>query len=133
MTLALNGKVAVVTAAAQGIGAASARIMAARGATVILGDMNGAGVKDVAASINAAGGKASAVLLDVRDEGSVRNLIEGAHEAHGRLDILHNNAGGTIPGPRSDGCRYAAGRVGRNFLPGTWTAHTGAASTPFPL
>jgi NAD(P)-dependent dehydrogenase (short-subunit alcohol dehydrogenase family) len=97
MSFRLDGKVAVISAAAQGIGAASARIMAELGATVVLADKNEAGAKETAASINAAGGKASARYLDARDEQSVRAMILESHKAHGRLDILHNNAGGTYP------------------------------------
>ena len=97
MSFRLDGKVAIVSAAAQGIGAASARIMAEFGATVVLADMNEAGAKETAAAINAAGGKASARFLDARDEKSVREMIVETHKTHGRLDILHNNAGGTYP------------------------------------
>lgn len=98
MSLDLSGKVAIVTAAGQGIGAASARIMAERGARVVVADMNETGAKEIAAAINAAGGRASAMPLDARIESSVRAMIEETHKAHGRLDILHNNAGGTYPG-----------------------------------
>ena len=97
MSLNLKGKVAIVSAAGQGIGAASARIMAERGATVVVADLNEAGAKETAAAINSAGGKASAMFLDARSEDSVRAMIEETHKAHGRLDILHNNAGGTYP------------------------------------
>ena len=97
MSFRLDGKVAIVSAAAQGIGAASARIMAEFGATVVLADMNEAGAKEMAAAINTAGGNASARFLDARNEKSVREMIVETHKTYGRLDILHNNAGGTYP------------------------------------
>jgi NAD(P)-dependent dehydrogenase (short-subunit alcohol dehydrogenase family) len=93
----LDGKVAVVTAAAQGIGRAAARIMAESGAAVVLADLNADKVRKTAADICAAGGKAGALVMDARDEQSVRAVIAYAHETYGRLDILHNNAGGSYP------------------------------------
>jgi NAD(P)-dependent dehydrogenase (short-subunit alcohol dehydrogenase family) len=95
MSFRLDGKVAIVTAAAQGIGAASARIMAGIGATVVLADINEAGAKATAAEIVASGGKASGMFFDAREEKSVRAVIEETHKTYGHLDILHNNAGGT--------------------------------------
>jgi NAD(P)-dependent dehydrogenase (short-subunit alcohol dehydrogenase family) len=91
----LDGKVAIVTAAGQGIGAASGSIMASLGATVVVADINEKGAQETAKAINAAGGKASAAYMDARQEASVRSLIEDTHNKYGRLDILHNNAGGT--------------------------------------
>ena len=97
MSLDLTDKVAVLTGAAQGIGAASAQIMAARGATVVVADINEAGAQCIADAITAAGGRASAIRLDAREQESVRTMIEGTHKTRGRLDILHNNAGGSYP------------------------------------
>jgi NAD(P)-dependent dehydrogenase (short-subunit alcohol dehydrogenase family) len=97
MSRDLSGRVAIVTAAAQGIGEASARIMAAHGAAVVVADINEPGAKKVAESIVADGGRSSAVRMDARDEASIREMIEGAYKSYGRLDILHNNAGGTDP------------------------------------
>jgi NAD(P)-dependent dehydrogenase (short-subunit alcohol dehydrogenase family) len=97
MDCRLDGKVAIVTAAAQGIGAASARIMAERGAIVVLADLNESLAKETAAAITKAGGIASGVALDARSEKSVRTMIEYTHRTYGRLDVLHNNAGGSYP------------------------------------
>jgi NAD(P)-dependent dehydrogenase (short-subunit alcohol dehydrogenase family) len=97
MSFRLDGKVAIVSAAAQGIGAASARIMAEFGAIVVLADKNETLANETAAAINAAGGKASARFFDARDEKSVTALITETHKTYGRLDILHNNAGGSYP------------------------------------
>src|SRR5690242_16435756 len=99
MTFRLDGKVAIITGAAQGLGAASARIMAEQGATVVLGDINAPLVEKTAAAIRATGAQATAVAMDASKEDSVRALIEGTHRTHGRLDILHNNAGGSFVEP----------------------------------
>jgi NAD(P)-dependent dehydrogenase (short-subunit alcohol dehydrogenase family) len=95
MSFRLDGKVAIVTAAAQGLGLATARIMAQLGAAVVLAGRTEATTKAAAASIVAAGGKASGIQVDVRHEDSVRAMIAYAHETYGRIDILHNNAGGS--------------------------------------
>ncbi len=97
MTIELTGKAAMITGAAQGIGEASARIMAGRGAAVMLTDINEAGVKAAAAAITAAGGRAIGMAMDARDEASIRAALDASCAAFGRLDILHNNAGGTDP------------------------------------
>lgn len=91
----LEGKVAIVTGAASGIGAASARIMASRGAQVVVADTNLAGAESVVAEIKAAGGSASAVQFDALDTDTIKALIEGSHAKHKGLHILHNNVGMT--------------------------------------
>src|SRR5438132_9963362 len=95
MVFRLEGKVALITAAGQGIGAASARIMAQQGAAVVIADINQDTAAAVADAICRAGGRASSVGIDARNEESVRDAINHTHRLHGRLDILHNNAGGT--------------------------------------
>jgi NAD(P)-dependent dehydrogenase (short-subunit alcohol dehydrogenase family) len=89
----LQGKVAIVTGAASGIGAASAKVMGARGATVIVADSNKAGAEAVAAEIKAGGGKASAYQFDALDTNSIKAMIESTHAAHKGLHVLHNNVG----------------------------------------
>lgn len=86
----LEGKVAIVTGAAQGIGAEYARALAAEGAAVIVADVSDA--DPVAADINGKGGKAQAVRCDVTDPASVQMMIAVALERFGRIDILVNNA-----------------------------------------
>jgi len=85
----LQGKVAIVTGAAGGIGSATARLFAREGASLVLADLDGAGVERVAASLGAA---AVGVAADVTDEGAVKSLVETARARFGRLDVLHNNA-----------------------------------------
>ena len=99
----LEGKVAIVTGASRGIGAAAARVFAAEGAKVVLAARKGAALEAVAEEIRAAGGEALAVETDVADEASVKRLIEAAVQAFGRVDVAFNNAGeGQMPQPLAD-------------------------------
>jgi NAD(P)-dependent dehydrogenase (short-subunit alcohol dehydrogenase family) len=88
----LSGKVALVTGAASGIGAAAARRLAQGGAAVLLTDVDLAG-EDVAASISAGGGRAQFRLHDVTSHPDWAAAVEHAVQDFGRLDILVNNAG----------------------------------------
>jgi NAD(P)-dependent dehydrogenase (short-subunit alcohol dehydrogenase family) len=89
----LRDKVAIVTGAGQGIGAATARRMAAEGAKVVVSDVNDETGEAVAQSIRDAGGEATFVHADVSDVGDVKKLMAAAKDTYGRLDVLHNNAG----------------------------------------
>jgi 3-oxoacyl-[acyl-carrier protein] reductase len=87
----LEGKVALVTAAAgTGIGSATARRLAAEGATVVISDAHERRLKEAAADL---GGDVLAVPCDVTDEDQVGALFAAAVERHGRLDVVVNNAG----------------------------------------
>jgi NAD(P)-dependent dehydrogenase (short-subunit alcohol dehydrogenase family) len=99
----LAGKIAVITGASRGIGAAAARVFAAAGATVVLAARDEAALGTVAADIIAAGGRALLVATDVGDAASVQNLIDRTLAAYGRLDAAFNNAGfGHLPAPLAD-------------------------------
>ncbi|UPG84025.1 glucose 1-dehydrogenase [Luteibacter aegosomatis] len=90
----LQNKVAVVTGASKGIGAAIARSLAASGASVVVNYASSkAGADKVVADIEAAGGKAIAVGGDVSKKAEAEALVEAAVKAFGRLDIVVNNSG----------------------------------------
>ncbi len=86
----LDGKVAVVTGAAQGIGETYARALAAEGASVVVSDI--ADPSRVVEAITAAGGKAIGKMTDVTDDGALSDLVEAAESAFGPIEILVNNA-----------------------------------------
>ena len=89
----LTGKVAIVSGAASGMGAATARRFGKEGASVVVADMLEAEGKAVADSIVKAGGKAMFMLLDVTDEAAWKKAADATVAAYGKLDILVNNAG----------------------------------------
>lgn len=84
----MDGKVAVITGGAGGIGFATARLMAARGARVVLADIAIERAREMAATLP----DAIALPLDLGDEASAEQLIENTVARFGRLDVLHNNA-----------------------------------------
>jgi 3-oxoacyl-[acyl-carrier protein] reductase len=90
----LTGKVAVVTGASKGTGAAIAKSLAAEGASVVVNYASSkAGADSVVAAITAAGGKAVAVGGDVSKTADAQGIIDAAIKTYGRLDILVNNSG----------------------------------------
>jgi NAD(P)-dependent dehydrogenase (short-subunit alcohol dehydrogenase family) len=88
----LANKVAVITGAADGIGAATAELFAEHGASVVIGDIDDSGGADVRDRIVAAGGQAMFVHADISKPSDAASLATAADHAFGRLDILVNNA-----------------------------------------
>jgi NAD(P)-dependent dehydrogenase (short-subunit alcohol dehydrogenase family) len=89
----LAGKIAVVTGAGSGIGQATAALFATEGAHVYVTDVNGESAAKVADGILAAGQKATALVVDVTRGQDVTALMRTIETAHGRIDVLANNAG----------------------------------------
>jgi NAD(P)-dependent dehydrogenase (short-subunit alcohol dehydrogenase family) len=88
----VEGKVAIVTGGAGGIGGATARALAREGAAVAVVDIDPSGAERVAAEIVAAGGEALAVATDLSSESDVVAAVQAVVGHFGRLDVLHNNA-----------------------------------------
>ncbi|UCE86832.1 MAG: SDR family oxidoreductase [Deltaproteobacteria bacterium] len=89
----LAERVALITGAASGIGAATARRFAEEGARLFLGDLDPAGLAAIEKELAARGAQVAVQRVDVRDRADVEALTQAAVDAYGRLDIVFNNAG----------------------------------------
>ena len=89
----LSGKIAIIAGASSGMGAATAQLFAAQGATVVLGARSAGALEKLAGEINAAGGKALAVPTDATDRAAAQALVGAAVEHYGRVDTLINSVG----------------------------------------
>ena len=98
----LDGKVAILTGAGRGIGAASAIALAECGANVVIASRTQADLDEVAAKVAKTGQRAVTVAGDLADLDVMRSLVTRAREEFGRLDVVVNNVGGAIPLPFFD-------------------------------
>jgi NADP-dependent 3-hydroxy acid dehydrogenase YdfG len=99
MTAQLSGKTAIVTGASSGIGRAIAERLGEDGAHVFLAGRTATAMEESKSRIQAAGGRATTVVVDVRQPESVRALVDRAIADTGRLDVMVNNAGLSYPAP----------------------------------
>ena len=93
MTPGIENKVVVITGASSGLGAATARLLAAQGARVVLGARRGERLQAVADELTGNGGKALAIPTDVTNYDQVKKLVDAAVQTYGRIDVMINNAG----------------------------------------
>jgi 7-alpha-hydroxysteroid dehydrogenase len=116
----VTDQVAVVTGAGRGIGAAAALALAEAGADVVISARTEDQLREVAARIESVGRKAHVVAADLNDEAQIRALAGAAQAAFGRLDIVVNNVGGTMPRTYLD---TSVGFLERAFHWNVSTAH----------
>jgi 2,4-dienoyl-CoA reductase [(3E)-enoyl-CoA-producing], peroxisomal len=95
----LTGQVGIITGGATGIGFGISSTLAQLGMHVVLASRKPEHLQSAVAAITAAGGKASAVQVDVRDQERVQAMAKEVHDAHGRIDLLVNNAAGNFYAP----------------------------------
>jgi 7-alpha-hydroxysteroid dehydrogenase len=116
----MTDKVAIVTGAGRGIGAATAVSLAEAGADVLISARTADQLAEVAHKVEAAGRRAVAVPADLSDLVAVAALVDHAREAFGRLDLVVNNVGGALPRPFMD---TSPGRMEQAFHFNVATAH----------
>jgi NAD(P)-dependent dehydrogenase (short-subunit alcohol dehydrogenase family) len=114
----LDGQVAIVSGGGSGLGRASALELAALGARVVVCGRREEPLAETAA--RADGGRVEARVCDIREEEQVDELVEGALERHGRIDLLVNNAGGQYMTPAEDITPKGFRTVMRLNVEGTW-------------
>lgn len=126
MTGMLDGKVALVTGAAGGIGRASAKLFAEEGARLVISDLSSEGVEQTASEVRALGGEVVPVVADLASRADIAAMVAAAVDSWGRLDCAFNNAGIT-GGQIGQGGRLTAewdeeafDRIVTINLKGTW-------------
>jgi NAD(P)-dependent dehydrogenase (short-subunit alcohol dehydrogenase family) len=93
----LEDKVVIITGAAGGIGQATARLMAERGARVVLADLDPAAARDAARHIDPSGRATLGLAVDLADEAAIEAMVRAALDQFARIDVLHNNAADLSP------------------------------------
>ena len=116
----VDGQVAIVTGAGRGIGAASAVALAEAGADVVVSARTEEQLRDTAAAVEALGRKAHVVVADLNETDQIEALAAAAQEAFGRVDVVVNNVGGTMPRTYLD---TSVGFLERAFHFNVSTAH----------
>ena len=99
LSRSIQGKIAIVTGAASGMGRATAHLFADEGARLAIVDINDDGLQAVAQEIGDAGGDVRAWAIDIADGDAIATMVQEAVEHFGGLDILVNNAGVSLPTP----------------------------------
>jgi NAD(P)-dependent dehydrogenase (short-subunit alcohol dehydrogenase family) len=116
----LDGKVAIVTGSALGIGQATVTALARHGARVTVSDINDDAGEATSASINKAGGQAFFQHADVGSSADMERLVDETVERYGKLDVMVNNAGVAIPGSVTDISEDNWHKLINIHLNGTW-------------
>src|SRR4051794_39500941 len=93
MTEGIKNKIVVITGGSSGLGEATARLLSAQGATVMVGARGAARLQSLAKELEANGGRALAVTTDVTRREDVKSLVNAAVQTYGRIDVMINNAG----------------------------------------
>jgi NADP-dependent 3-hydroxy acid dehydrogenase YdfG len=93
MSNSIQGKVVVITGASSGLGEATARLLSAEGATVVLAARRSDRIESLAGELNSKGGQALAITTDVTNYDQVKKLVDVAAQEYGRIDVMLNNAG----------------------------------------
>lgn len=122
MNITFDGKVALVTGAASGLGLATAKAFAASGASVALADWNGTAVHEAAEALAAQGYRTMAIRCDVADDAAVEAMVASTVATFGRLDVAYNNAGvQNVLAETADTTRTDYDRVMGINLRGLWS------------
>ena len=116
----LDGRVAVVTGGASGLGAAFAQGLAGAGALIVIADINAAQAAEVVTEIAQGGGRAAFREVDVTDVAALEAFADAVVEAHGRVDVLVNSAGAAHRSPIEDFTEEAYDRILALNLKGTY-------------
>ena len=116
----LQGRIAIITGAGQGIGRATARRMAEEGASIMIADRNRAGAERTCTELRDYGATAEVHIADISQPEAAKGLMASTKERFGRIDILVNNAGGSMHGPKL-GWEYTPEELLANVQNNFWT------------